>query len=73
MAVYHGKLLDGFFIRPFYKMMLGKTIDLKVSSLLFLFSIYFNLIKLVLPQAAQLGINFCKGKTVMLHLLEESV
>ncbi|XP_012277393.1 E3 ubiquitin-protein ligase Nedd-4 isoform X2 [Orussus abietinus] len=29
MAVYHGKLLDAFFIRPFYKMMLGKTIDLK--------------------------------------------
>ena len=30
MAVYHGKLLDGFFIRPFYKMMLGKPIELKV-------------------------------------------
>jgi E3 ubiquitin-protein ligase NEDD4 len=29
MAVYHGKLLDAFFIRPFYKMMLGKNIDLK--------------------------------------------
>ncbi|CAD6201383.1 GSCOCG00000186001-RA-CDS [Cotesia congregata] len=29
MAVYHGKLLDAFFIRPFYKMMLSKTIDLK--------------------------------------------
>lgn len=29
MAVYHGKLLDGFFIRPFYKMMLSKTIVLK--------------------------------------------
>ncbi|CAL1688504.1 unnamed protein product [Lasius platythorax] len=29
MAVYHGKLLDAFFIRPFYKMMLGKSIDLK--------------------------------------------
>lgn len=29
MAVYHGKLLDGFFIRPFYKMMLGKSIELK--------------------------------------------
>ncbi|XP_028399184.1 E3 ubiquitin-protein ligase NEDD4-like [Dendronephthya gigantea] len=28
MAVYHGKLLDAFFIRPFYKMMLGKKIDL---------------------------------------------
>ncbi|XP_070795021.1 E3 ubiquitin-protein ligase NEDD4-like isoform X2 [Pituophis catenifer annectens] len=29
LAVYHGKLLDGFFIRPFYKMMLGKPITLK--------------------------------------------
>ncbi|KAK9308352.1 hypothetical protein QLX08_001765 [Tetragonisca angustula] len=29
MAVYHGKLLDAFFIRPFYKMMLSKSIDLK--------------------------------------------
>uniref|UniRef100_A0A8D9DP29 E3 ubiquitin-protein ligase n=3 Tax=Cacopsylla melanoneura TaxID=428564 RepID=A0A8D9DP29_9HEMI len=29
MAVYHGKLLDAFFIRPFYKMMLTKDIDLK--------------------------------------------
>uniref|UniRef100_A0A0A9Z0S7 E3 ubiquitin-protein ligase n=1 Tax=Lygus hesperus TaxID=30085 RepID=A0A0A9Z0S7_LYGHE len=29
LAVYHGKLLDAFFIRPFYKMMLGKSIELK--------------------------------------------
>ena len=29
MVVYQGKLLDGFFIRPFYKMMLGKSIKLK--------------------------------------------
>lgn len=29
MAVYHGKLLDSFFIRPFYKMMLGKPIGLR--------------------------------------------
>ncbi|XP_022669154.1 E3 ubiquitin-protein ligase NEDD4-like isoform X2 [Varroa jacobsoni] len=29
MAVYHGKLLEAFFIRPFYKMMLGKNIVLK--------------------------------------------
>lgn len=29
MAVYHGKLLDAFFIRPFYKMMLEKPIDLR--------------------------------------------
>lgn len=29
MAIYHGKLLDAFFIRPFYKMMLKKPIHLK--------------------------------------------
>jgi len=29
MAIYHGKLLDAFFIRPFYKMMLGKNITLQ--------------------------------------------
>ncbi|XP_049877374.1 E3 ubiquitin-protein ligase NEDD4 isoform X4 [Pectinophora gossypiella] len=29
MAIYHGKLLDAFFIRPFYKMMLSKTIELQ--------------------------------------------
>jgi len=29
MAVFHGKLLDAFFIRPFYKMMLEKPIELK--------------------------------------------
>ncbi|XP_013384362.1 E3 ubiquitin-protein ligase NEDD4 [Lingula anatina] len=28
MAVFHGKLLDAFFIRPFYKMMLGRAITL---------------------------------------------
>ncbi|OXA58661.1 E3 ubiquitin-protein ligase Nedd-4 [Folsomia candida] len=29
MAVFHGKLLDAFFIRPFYKMMLAKPIELE--------------------------------------------
>lgn len=29
MAIFHGKLLDAFFIRPFYKMMLNKPITLK--------------------------------------------
>lgn len=29
MAVFHGKLVDGFFIRPFYKMILGKTITME--------------------------------------------
>ena len=29
MAVFHKKLINGFFIRPFYSMMLGKTPTLK--------------------------------------------
>lgn len=29
MAVFHGKLIDGYFIRPFYKMMLGRPIALE--------------------------------------------
>lgn len=29
MAVYHSRLIDGFFIRPFYKMMLNKPIVLQ--------------------------------------------
>lgn len=29
MAVYHNRLIDGFFIRPFYKMMLNKAITLQ--------------------------------------------
>ncbi len=29
MAAYHNRLIDGFFIRPFYKMMLNKPINLQ--------------------------------------------
>lgn len=29
MAIYHNRLIDGFFIRPFYKMMLNKPISLQ--------------------------------------------
>ncbi len=29
MAAYHNRLIDGFFIRPFYKMMLNKPIVLQ--------------------------------------------
>ena len=29
MAAYHNRLIDGFFIRPFYKMMLHKPINLQ--------------------------------------------
>ncbi|XP_052392798.1 E3 ubiquitin-protein ligase NEDD4-like isoform X10 [Carassius gibelio] len=46
MAVYHGKLLDGFFIRPFYKMMLGKQITL--NDMESVDSEYYNSLKWIL-------------------------
>lgn len=46
MAVYHGKLLDGFFIRPFYKMMLGKHITL--NDMESVDSEYYNSLKWIL-------------------------
>ncbi|XP_074651887.1 uncharacterized protein LOC141906479 isoform X2 [Tubulanus polymorphus] len=46
MAVYHGKLLDGFFIRPFYKMMLGKPITL--ADMEAVDSEYYNSLKWIL-------------------------
>uniref|UniRef100_A0A674F1A1 HECT-type E3 ubiquitin transferase n=1 Tax=Salmo trutta TaxID=8032 RepID=A0A674F1A1_SALTR len=46
MAVYHGKLLDAFFIRPFYKMMLQKPITLQDMESVD--SEYFNSLKWIL-------------------------
>ncbi|KAJ8396645.1 hypothetical protein AAFF_G00014830 [Aldrovandia affinis] len=46
MAVYHGKLLDAFFIRPFYKMMLQKAIALQDMESVD--SEYFNSLKWIL-------------------------
>uniref|UniRef100_H3B712 HECT-type E3 ubiquitin transferase n=1 Tax=Latimeria chalumnae TaxID=7897 RepID=H3B712_LATCH len=46
MSVYHGKLLDGFFIRPFYKMMLQKPITL--NDMESVDSEYYNSLKWIL-------------------------
>ncbi|MEQ2203271.1 E3 ubiquitin-protein ligase nedd4 [Xenoophorus captivus] len=46
MAVFHGKLLDAFFIRPFYKMMLQKPITLQDMESVD--SEYFNSLKWIL-------------------------
>ncbi|XP_055521166.1 E3 ubiquitin-protein ligase NEDD4-like isoform X3 [Leucoraja erinacea] len=58
MAVHHGKLLDGFFIRPFYKMMLGKSITLKDME-----SVdgeYFNSLRWILENdPSELDLRFC--------------
>lgn len=51
MAVYHGKLLDAFFIRPFYKMMLAKKIDL--VDMESVDSEYYNSLKWILDNDAE--------------------
>lgn len=57
MAIYHGKLLDAFFIRPFYKMMLGKEITLKDMESVD--SEYFNSLKYILENdPSELELNF---------------
>uniref|UniRef100_A0A3B3D8Q5 E3 ubiquitin-protein ligase n=1 Tax=Oryzias melastigma TaxID=30732 RepID=A0A3B3D8Q5_ORYME len=58
MAVFHGKLLDGFFIRPFYKMMLGKSISLKDMESVD--SEYYNSLKWILENdPTELDLRFC--------------
>ncbi|XP_036385340.1 E3 ubiquitin-protein ligase NEDD4-like isoform X4 [Megalops cyprinoides] len=58
MAVFHGKLLDGFFIRPFYKMMLGKQITLKDMESVD--SEYYNSLKWILENdPTDLDLRFC--------------
>ncbi|XP_059928323.1 E3 ubiquitin-protein ligase NEDD4-like isoform X3 [Gadus macrocephalus] len=57
MAVYHGKLLDAFFIRPFYKMMLQKPITL--HDMESVDSEYFNSLKWILENdPADLDLRF---------------
>ncbi|XP_031561093.1 E3 ubiquitin-protein ligase NEDD4-like isoform X1 [Actinia tenebrosa] len=58
MAVYHGKLLDAFFIRPFYKMMLGKAITL--IDMESVDSEYFNSLNWILENDPEcLELRFC--------------
>ncbi|KAI1296918.1 E3 ubiquitin-protein ligase NEDD4 [Halotydeus destructor] len=58
MAVYHGKLLDAFFIRPFYKMMLGKPITIKDMESVD--TEYFNSLKWIMENdPLELDLRFC--------------
>lgn len=58
LAVFHGKLLDGFFIRPFYKMMLVKQITLKDMESVD--SEYYNSLKWILENdPTELDLRFC--------------
>ncbi|GAA57497.1 E3 ubiquitin-protein ligase NEDD4-like [Clonorchis sinensis] len=73
MAVYHGKLIDGFFIRPFYKMMLEKTITLKDMEAVD--SEYYRSLKYILEEdPSVLGLTFSVdeehfGETVEVDLI----
>ncbi|KAL5292514.1 NEDD4 family protein [Megaselia abdita] len=58
MAVYHGKLLDAFFIRPFYKMMLQKSIDLKDMESVDT-EYYNSLLWIKENDPSELGLTFC--------------
>ena len=58
MAVFHGKLLDAFFIRHFYKMMLGKPIQLKDMESVD--TEYFNSLKWIMENdPTELDLRFC--------------
>ncbi|EDO46071.1 predicted protein [Nematostella vectensis] len=58
MAVYHGKLLDAFFIRPFYKMMLGRPITL--IDMESVDSEYYNSLNWILENDPEdLDLHFC--------------
>lgn len=73
MAVYHGKLIDGFFIRPFYKMMLDKTITLKDMEAVD--SEYYRSLKYILEKdPSELDLTFSVdeehfGETVQVDLI----
>ncbi|XP_077988397.1 E3 ubiquitin-protein ligase NEDD4-like isoform X2 [Glandiceps talaboti] len=58
MAVYHGKLLDGFFIRPFYKMMIAKKIT--INDMEAVDSEYYNSLKWITENDPEdLELTFC--------------
>ncbi|NP_001164707.1 neural precursor cell expressed, developmentally down-regulated 4-like [Saccoglossus kowalevskii] len=58
MAVYHGKLLDGFFIRPFYKMMISKNITL--NDMESVDSEYYNSLNWIMENDPEdLDLTFC--------------
>ncbi|XP_063703229.1 E3 ubiquitin-protein ligase Nedd-4 isoform X8 [Culicoides brevitarsis] len=66
MAVYHGKLLDAFFIRPFYKMMLQKPIDLKDMESVDME--YYNSLQWIKENdPSELGLTFCVDEETFGH------
>ncbi|XP_014243563.1 E3 ubiquitin-protein ligase Nedd-4 isoform X2 [Cimex lectularius] len=72
LAVYHGKLLDAFFIRPFYKMMLGKNIELKDMESVD--SEYYNsLLWIKENDPAELGLTFSVDEDTLGHTCQREL
>ena len=67
MAIYHGKLLDAFFIRPFYKMMLGKSIN--IEDMQSVDTEYYNSLKWILENdPADLDLRFSVDEDLFGHI-----
>lgn len=67
MAIYHGKLLDAFFIRPFYKMMLGKSIN--IEDMQSVDTEYYNSLKWILENdPVDLDLRFSVDEDLFGHI-----
>ena len=63
MAVFHGKLLDVFFVRPFYKMILNQVIT--IEDMKYVDEEYYNSLKYIMENdPANLNLNFVVFITV---------
>ena len=63
MAVFHGKLLDVFFVRPFYKMILNQVIT--IEDMKYVDEEYYNSLKYIMENdPAHLSLNFVVFITV---------
>ena len=71
MAVFHGKLLDAFFIRPFYKMMLRKSIT--IEDMQEVDVEYYNSLKYIMDNdPADLEMYFTFENEVFVKILDEA-
>ncbi|XP_014667841.1 PREDICTED: E3 ubiquitin-protein ligase NEDD4-like [Priapulus caudatus] len=72
LAVYHGKLLDAFFIRPFYKMLLDKQI--KLSDMESVDSEYYNsLIWIMQNDPTELDLRFAVDEELYGQMLQKEL
>lgn len=72
MAVYHNRLIDAFFIRPFYKMMLGKSMtvdDLQSVDV----ELYNSMIYILENDPEPLCLSFSANRTIFGEVIEDDL